>query len=84
MFRKYDFLALPVVDKDNRLVGIVTFDDAMDVIQDENTEDFSKMAAIAPNEESYFRTGIFKHAKSRIVLAFDTYDKCNDYTDYNE
>lgn len=42
MFRKYDFLALPVVDKDNRLVGIVTFDDAMDVIQDENTEDFSK------------------------------------------
>ena len=61
MFRKYDFLALPVVDRDKRLVGIVTFDDAMDVIQEENTEDFSKMAAIAPNEESYFRTGIFKH-----------------------
>ncbi len=67
IFRKYDFLALPVVDKDMRLVGIVTFDDAMDVIQEENTEDFSKMAAIAPNEESYFRTGIWKHAKSRIV-----------------
>lgn len=67
MFRKYDFLALPVVDRDNRLVGIVTFDDAMDVIQEENTEDFSKMAAIAPNEESYFRTGIFRHARSRIV-----------------
>lgn len=67
IFRKYNFLALPVVDKDNRLVGIVTFDDAMDVIQDENTEDFSKMAAIAPNEDSYFRTGIFKHAKSRVV-----------------
>ncbi|MBQ8300568.1 MAG: magnesium transporter [Clostridia bacterium] len=66
MFSKYDFLALPVVDKDNRLVGIVTFDDAMDVIQEENTEDFSKMAAIAPSEESYFRTGIFKHAWSRI------------------
>ncbi|MCD8181099.1 MAG: magnesium transporter [Firmicutes bacterium] len=66
MFRKYDFLALPVVDKDNRLVGIVTFDDAMDVIQEENAEDFSKMAAIAPNEESYFRTGIFKHVKNRI------------------
>ncbi|MCC8160381.1 MAG: magnesium transporter [Oscillospiraceae bacterium] len=66
MFRKYDFLALPVVDKDNRLVGIVTFDDAMDVIQEENAEDFSKMAAIAPNEQSYFRTGIFKHAKNRI------------------
>lgn len=67
MFRKYDFLALPVVDKDERLVGIVTFDDAMDVIQEEATEDFSKMAAIAPNEESYFRTGIFKHARSRVV-----------------
>ena len=67
MFSKYDFLSLPVVDRENRMVGIVTFDDAMDVIQDENTEDFSKMAAIAPNEESYFRTGIFKHAKSRIV-----------------
>ena len=67
LFRKYDLLALPVLDKDGLMVGIVTFDDAMDVIQDENTEDFSKMAAIAPNEESYFRTGIFKHAKSRIV-----------------
>ena len=64
---KYDFLAMPIVDLEKRLVGIVTVDDAMDVIQDENTEDFSKMAAIAPNEESYFRTGIFKHAKSRIV-----------------
>lgn len=67
MFRKYNFLALPVVDKDNRLVGIVTFDDAMDVIQEENTEDFSRMAAIEPNEESYFRTGIVRHARSRIV-----------------
>lgn len=67
MFGKYDFLALPVVDKDTRLVGIVTFDDAMDVIQEENTEDFSKMAAIAPSKESYFRTGIFKHAGRRIV-----------------
>lgn len=67
MFRKYDFLAIPVVDKDMRLVGIVTFDDAMDVIQEENTEDFSKMAAIAPSEKSYFRTGVFRHAASRIV-----------------
>ncbi len=66
MFQKYNFLALPVVDRDNRLVGIVTFDDAMDVIQEENTEDFSRMAAIAPNEETYFRTGIWKHARSRI------------------
>lgn len=67
MFRKYDFLALPVVDRDNRLVGIVTFDDAMDVIQEENTEDFSKMAAISPSEDSYFRTGVFAHARHRIV-----------------
>lgn len=66
MFRKYDFLAIPVTDRDGRLVGIVTFDDAMDVIQEENTEDVTKMAAIAPNEDTYFRTGVFKHAKSRI------------------
>lgn len=67
MFSKYDFLALPVVDNEERLVGIVTFDDAMDVIQEENTEDFSKMVAIAPNEDSYFRTGVFTHARHRIV-----------------
>ncbi len=67
MFGKYDLLALPVVDKENRLVGIVTFDDAMDVIQEENTEDFSKMAAVAPNEDSYFRTGIFTHVRHRVV-----------------
>lgn len=66
MFRKYDFLAIPVTDKDGRLVGIVTFDDAMDVIQEENTEDVTKMAAIAPNEDTYFRTGVLKHARSRI------------------
>ena len=67
MFQKYNFLALPVVDKDNRLVGIVTFDDAMDVIEEENTEDISRWAAVTPNEDSYFRTGVFKHAKSRIL-----------------
>ncbi|MCC8170128.1 MAG: magnesium transporter [Oscillospiraceae bacterium] len=66
MFRKYDFLAMPVVDKDMRLVGIVTFDDVMDVIQEENTEDVTKMAAITPNEDEYFRTGVFRHAMSRI------------------
>ena len=66
MFQKYDFLAIPVTDRDKRLVGIVTFDDAMDVIQDENTEDVTKMAAIAPNEDTYFRTGVLKHARSRI------------------
>ncbi len=63
---KYDFMAMPVVDDENRLVGIVTFDDAIDVLQDETTEDFSKLAAVAPNEDSYFKTSVMKHAKSRI------------------
>lgn len=67
MIQKYNLLALPVVDKDKRLVGIVTFDDAMDVIEEESTEDISRWAAVTPNEESYFRTGVLKHAKSRIV-----------------
>lgn len=66
-FSKYDFLALPVVDQENRIVGIVTFDDAMDVMQEENTEDFSLMAAMAPNEDPYFKTSVFKHAKNRIL-----------------
>lgn len=66
MFRKYDLLAMPVVDRDMRLVGIVTVDDVMDVIQDENTEDVKKMAAIASNEDEYFRTGVLRHAVSRI------------------
>ncbi len=66
-FEKYDFLALPVVDKENRIVGIVTFDDAMDVMQDENTEDFSHMAGMAPIEDSYFKTSVFKHARNRIA-----------------
>lgn len=66
MFRKYNFLALPVTDRDGRLVGIVTFDDVMDVIQEADTEDVTKMAAIAPNEDTYFRTSVFEHAKSRI------------------
>ncbi len=67
MFQKYDFLAIPVTDNDERLVGIVTFDDAMDVIQEENTEDVKMMAAIAPGDEEYFETGVFAHAKSRII-----------------
>ena len=66
-FSKYDFLALPVVDKENRLVGIITFDDVMDVIEDETTEDFSKMAAVAPTEDEYFKTSVFTHAKNRIM-----------------
>lgn len=67
LFDKYDYLALPVVDNENRLVGIVTVDDAINVLQDEVSEDFEKMAAISPNEESYFQTSVFKHAKNRIV-----------------
>lgn len=66
-FDKYDILVLPVVDMENRLVGIVTIDDAIDVIQDENTEDFTKMAAITPGEDSYFKTSVLSHAKSRIL-----------------
>lgn len=66
LFDKYDFLAFPVVDREKRLVGIVTFDDAIDVIREETTEDFSKMAAVVPIEETYFRAGVFKHAKNRI------------------
>ena len=66
MFEKYDILALPVVDKESRLVGIVTVDDAIDVIQDEATEDIEKMAAILPSDKAYFRTGVFSTFKARI------------------
>ena len=66
IFNKYDFMAIPVVDREERLVGIVTFDDAMDVMQEENTEDITKMAAMTPTEDSYFNTSVFSHAKSRI------------------
>ena len=67
MFDKYNFLAIPVVDKEQRLVGIVTIDDAIDVLQEEIQEDFEKMAAVIPNDESYFKTSVFKHARNRIV-----------------
>ncbi len=67
MFDKYDFLALPVVDTENKLVGIITIDDAVDVLQEETTEDFEKMAAVLPSDNTYFRTGVFSHAKNRIV-----------------
>ena len=66
-FDKYDFMALPVVDKEERLVGIITVDDAIDVIQEENTEDFEIMAAMTPTEDTYFKTSVFKHAKNRIL-----------------
>ena len=67
VFSKYDLLALPVVDNENKLVGIVTVDDAMDVMQDEVTEDLEKMAAITPTDDNYFDTGVFKHARNRII-----------------
>ena len=66
-FDKYDLMAIPVVDKEERLVGIVTIDDAIDVLQEENTEDFEIMAAITPIEDSYFKTSVFKHARNRIL-----------------
>ena len=66
MFDRYDMLALPVVDKEGRLVGIVTVDDAIDVIQEEASEDIEKMAAILPGEKTYLKTGVFETFKSRI------------------
>lgn len=66
MFTKYDFSALPVVDQENRLVGIVTVDDAIDVLQEETTEDFEKMAAMLPSDKPYLKTSIFSTWKARI------------------
>ena len=66
LFTKYDLLALPVIDQDGRRDGIVTFDDAMDVMVDEATEDITKMAAINPSEKTYFETSVLQHAKNRI------------------
>ena len=66
MLNKYDLSAIPVVDGDNRLVGIVTFDDAMDVIEEETTEDFEKMAAILPSDKPYLKTGVLETWRSRI------------------
>ncbi len=66
MFTKYDFLTIPVVDNENRLVGIVTFDDAMDVLQDETTEDIEKMAAISPTDKPYTKMTAVELWKKRI------------------
>lgn len=63
---KYDFLAMPVVDMENRLVGIITVDDAIDVIQEENTEDIQKMAAITPTDTPYLKTSVIETWKKRI------------------
>lgn len=65
-FDKYNFMAIPIVDDETRLVGIITFDDAIDVLQDENTEDIEKMAAITPSEKPYLKMGVFETWKQRI------------------
>ena len=65
-FSKYDFIALPVVDKEDRLVGIITVDDAIDVMEEETTEDFEKMAAMLPSDKPYLKTGVLETWKARI------------------
>ena len=86
LFRKYDLIAIPVLDEDNLLVGIVTFDDAMDVMVEEATEDITKMAAINPSEKPYFSTSVFVHAKNRIpwllILMFTSIITGNIITKY--
>lgn len=67
LFAKYDLLSIPVVDHEGRLVGIVTVDDAVDVMEQEATEDFEKMAAMIPSEKPYLKTGVFVLAKNRIM-----------------
>ena len=66
MFAKYDFVALPVVDQENRLVGIVTVDDAIDVMREEATEDFEKLAGMTPSDKPYLRTGVLETFRSRL------------------
>lgn len=65
-FQKYDFTAMPVVDNENRLVGIITVDDVVDIMQEEATEDIEKMAAIVPSDKPYMKTGVFETWKKRI------------------
>ena len=65
--KKYDLLSVPVVDKEERLVGIITIDDIVDIIDEEATEDFEKMALLRPSEDEYLKTNVFTLAKNRIV-----------------
>lgn len=65
-FQKYDFMAMPVVDSENRLVGIITVDDILEIMEEEATEDIKKMAAILPSDKSYFRASVFDTYKARI------------------
>lgn len=67
LLSRYNLLSLPVLDQQGYMVGIVTIDDAMDVLVDETTEDMEIMNALSPSEQSYFETGVFRHAKNRIV-----------------
>jgi magnesium transporter len=77
VFKKYDFLSLPVVDNENRLVGIITIDDIVDVIEEETTEDFQRMAAIEPTEIEYLDASVLMLAKKRlpwlVILMFSAY-----------
>ena len=66
LFNRYDLLSMPVVDQENRLVGLISVDDVVDVMEDEATEDMEKMAAIIPTERPYFKTSVFETWKSRI------------------
>lgn len=65
--RKYDLLSVPVVDNEKRLVGIITIDDIVDIIEEENTEDLEKMALLHPSDNEYLKTGVFALAKNRII-----------------
>lgn len=67
LFNKYDLMCLPVVDHEDRLVGIVTVDDVVDVMEEEATEDIEKMAAMLPSDKPYLKTGILELARNRIV-----------------
>ncbi|HQD40482.1 MAG TPA: magnesium transporter [Bacillota bacterium] len=66
-FRKYDLLAMPVVDNENRLVGIITIDDVLDIVEEENTEDFQRMAGMEPSEKEYLKTPLWSLAKHRVI-----------------
>ncbi len=66
LFRKYNFLALPVVDGENRMVGIVTFDDAYDVMEEETTEDIEMMGGMLPSEKTYLKSSVWELFKNRI------------------
>ncbi len=67
LFKTYDLVSMPVVDYENRLVGMITIDDVVDIIEQENTEDFQKMAAMEPNDEPYLKTSVVQLAKHRII-----------------